>query len=216
MDTNNDNKPNEDQQNQTPQLSEEPKVQQSVDGVIAPPQTESQPVSVNISSDGDINDTPEEQKPTVDKEAFANALAAEEASQAVKPQQSSQEVDKLKSRIKKLKIWLVVVVLLLVAVGSALAVYFYTQSKNNEELEAAKAENAQLEQQLAQTQNQTTEQAIAALNSELEAAEASNAELQSQVDELTALNKELVTVANDLKTQCGEACSTTEIPTETE
>jgi chromosome segregation ATPase len=214
VDTNNDNKPENSNSGDVPQVNEEPKVQQqSVDGVIAPQQPESTPV--NITSDGEITDKPIEQPPTVDKEAFEKAVAAEEAAEASKQAAPVNEVVSLKKRIKKLKMWLAVIVILLVAVGSALAVYFYSQNQVNSDLKAAQAENADLQQQLAQSQNAATEQTISALNAELEAAENKVAELEAEVTELKTLNEELFKLATDLKTKCGAACSTTEIPEDT-
>jgi chromosome segregation ATPase len=210
VDSNNDNKPQEQTNNSEPQNSPEPTVQQSVEGVIPPQQTE--PQAVNITKEGEITDKPIVETPLVNKEVFEKAVAEEQAKEDAKNKQAEPEIVALKKRVKKLKVWLAVLVILLVAVGSALAVYFYTQSQVNSDLEAAQAENAKLSQELAQSQTATTDQAIATLNSQLEASETENDKLEAQVAELQEANAELIKIANDLKTKCGTACSSVQVP----
>lgn len=122
------------------------------------------------------------------------------------------EVVKLKERNKALKIWLVVFIVIIVAVLSALVVYFFQNSKAQSELDKQQSQNLQLQAQISQQQKSATQEQINSLNTEITTLKQQNDTLTKQVkaqsDYITTLTK----TANQLKTTCGSDCSSIVIP----
>ncbi len=191
---------------------------------------------VNISSDGDIAVEQATEQTVEPVESAPEVPVAEAAPQeptqqtveqpakdddpgivpSVQPVQAAAaspatEVARLKERTKHLKIWLVILMLLLVAVASALVVYFAGQSKAKNDLKAQQQANAELQTQLAEAQQADSQRLLEELNAE----KAKNATLQQTVDEQKQQITAYQTAIKDLLKQCGTACSTVDVPDDT-
>lgn len=105
----------------------------------------------------------------------------------------SQDVEKAKKPKKGVAGWLVVILVIIFAVASAAGVYFYQAQQSKKDLDAAKAQTAEVQKQLSTANTQ-------------------NATLQETLDAQTAYVKTLTEVATQLKTTCGKACDAITIP----
>lgn len=122
------------------------------------------------------------------------------------------EVAQLKKRNKSLKMWLVVFLLFLVALVAGGLVYFSQQSSSNDDLDAANAKNAELQQELLTQQQNSTQQTVDELNKMLEEEKTKNTELTATVAE----QEESITAYQDtikeLQEVCGTACDSVDVP----
>lgn len=123
-----------------------------------------------------------------------------------------QDVTKLQKRNKHLKVWLVVLIVLLVAVASALVMYFFNQSKANSDLDAANAKNAQLQQDLVTQQQTATQKTIDELNVEITEQKTANTKLAEEITAQQTTITELNDAIKELQKICGTACDSVVIP----
>lgn len=129
------------------------------------------------------------------------------------------EVELLRHKNKALRIWLVVFIVILTAAIVGFGVYFAQTSKAQKDLDAAQAQNQQLQQQVAQQSATQASQQISSLQTQVNDLTAENKALTSQNQALTQQVKtlnayivQLTDTANKLKTTCGTACSSITIP----
>lgn len=129
------------------------------------------------------------------------------------------EVELLRHKNKALRIWLVVFIVILTAAIVGFGVYFAQTSKAQKDLDAAQAQNQQLQQQVAQQSATQASQQISSLQTQVNDLTAQNKTLTSQNETLTQQVKtlnayivQLTDTANKLKTTCGTACSSITIP----
>lgn len=169
----------------------------SVDGFVTNPRPEpgpSQPVNNNFSTNasGATDDT----ATTTDAQ---NDVANDE--NVVSKEDHAVENAKLKEQKKGLSIWLVVLLILLFAGASAMAVYFWQSAQSSKDLDAQKAKTSQATQSQIDTLTKT--------NSELTT---QNASLQKTIDAQQAYIASLSKTATSLKTACGNSCAAISIP----
>jgi type II secretory pathway pseudopilin PulG len=173
----------------------------NVDGFITSPQPATTESSASVASPEQpteaVAETP---APTVD--TTSQAQPAHEV-----------EVAKLKEQKKGMAVWLVVLLVILFAGAAAVAVYFYQSNQAKQDLDAQKAQTAQLQKQLTEQQQSSTQQQITDLNNQITTLKNQNAALQKTVDAQAAYIKTLTDTATKLKTTCGTACSSITIPT---
>lgn len=146
----------------------------------------------------------------------------------------SDELEELKSKNKTLRLVLVIFIVIIVALIVGMTVRFLQDNKSQSQLNDAKQKNAQLEKAAAEDAKTTDQQKVDSLTKQVTQMQAdakiSSDQLtasQAQVKTLTAqlataqtnitnlqiYITSLTTVANQLKTTCGAACSSIVIPT---
>ena len=166
----------------------------SVDGFVTnprPEQVQNQAANSNSFNTNGVNDQAVADDP--------NAVASTD--NVANTDNHAVENAKLKEQKKGLSIWLVVLLILLFAGASAMAVYFWQSAQASKDLDAQKAKTSQATQGQIDTLTKT--------NSELTT---QNANLQKTVDAQQAYIASLSKTATNLKAACGNSCAAISIP----
>lgn len=201
----------------------------SIDGFRAPsgepvaaPVNRSAAVSDDVTTasatEQPLGNTPSEATPQPVGDELSQTPPVTGGESPVSPD-TKTEVELLRHKNKGLRVWLVVLLVLLTAVIVGFGVYFVQTSKAQKDLDAAQAQNQQLQQQIAEQSATQASKQISSLQTQVNDLTAQNKTLTSenqaltqQVKTLNAYIVQLTETANKLKTTCGTACSSITIP----